>query len=249
MSTESKSLVQLLAQSQRAVFFGGAGVSTASGIPDFRSSAGLYASRTVGSPPPEYLLSHSCLVEDPEAFFDFHRTALLHPDAQPNRAHAAVARLEAAGKVSAVVTQNIDGLHQAAGSRLVHEVHGSAHRNHCVGCQRFYDMTWMLATTGVPRCDGCGEMVRPDVVLYEEALEPRVVDAAIAAILDSDLLIVAGTSLNVYPAAGMVRFAKGPIVLLNRDQTPFDDMATLVVHDDLVTALGDATDELLGATD
>lgn len=239
-------LVELLRSSSRTVFFGGAGVSTESGIPDFRSSAGLHAA-SHGGPPHEYLLSHTCLVEDPVAFFDFHRRALCHPTAKPNRAHRALARLEGAGRLGAVVTQNIDGLHQAAGSNEVLELHGSAQRNTCLGCGAFRDMAWMLATTGIPRCEACGSMVRPEVVLYEEALDEEVMARAMREIRQADLLVVGGTSLNVHPAAGLVRFCEGRIALVNRDETPMDHLADLVVHDSLGGVLGDAVDELLGA--
>lgn len=239
-------LAEVLAGTDSTVFFGGAGISTESGIPDFRSSAGLYVSATPDAPPPEYLLSHSCLVQDPEAFFDFHRTSLLHPEARPNRAHTALARLEEAGKLAAVITQNIDGLHQAAGSRRVLELHGSAHRNHCVDCGAPQDMAWMVTSTGVPACPACGGMVRPDVVLYEEALDSRVLDEAIEAILGCDVIIVGGTSLNVHPAAGLLRFFRGrQLVLVNRDATPYDDQATLVIHDSLGEVLGSTVDAVL----
>ncbi|WP_420175074.1 NAD-dependent protein deacylase [Luteococcus sp. OSA5] len=239
-------LTEILADAHRVVFFGGAGISTESGIPDFRSSAGLYAKATAGSPPPEYLLSHDCLVLDPESFFDFHRTALLHPEAQPNRAHRALARLEEAGKLQAVVTQNIDGLHQAAGSRTVLELHGSAQRNVCVGCGREEPVDFMLHSTGVPSCPQCGEMVRPDVVLYGEGLDQRVIDQSIEHIMSCDVLLVGGTSLNVYPAAGLVNFFRGDhLVLVNRDATPYDDQASLVLHSDLGPTLGEAVDAVL----
>lgn len=241
-------LASMLERSHRIVFFGGAGASTESGIPDFRSAAGLYARADADGHPPEYLLSRECLAEQPEAFFAFHRSCLLHPDARPNRAHRALARLEQAGRLVAVVTQNIDALHQAAGSRVVHELHGSAARNSCTGCARQYDMAWMLASTGVPACEGCGAMVRPDVVLYGEGLDQRVVDDSIEAIIGCDLLLVGGTSLNVYPAAGLVRFATGRVALVNREPTPYEGLADLVVHDLLGEALGCATEGLLGAT-
>lgn len=239
------SLARLLSASRVAVFFGGAGVSVASGIPDFRSSAGLYA-RTHRGLPPEHLLSHDCLVDDAASFFDFHRTALCHPDARPNEAHRALARLEAAGRLAAVVTQNIDGLHQAAGSQVVHELHGSARRNTCTACGRTYPMEWMLATTGVPACDDCGAMVRPDVVLYGEALDEQVVQAAVAAIGAADLVVVGGTSLTVHPAAGLLQFAHCPVVLVNRDATPFDEQAAVVVREPVEVALAAAADEVLG---
>ncbi|MGO4957360.1 NAD-dependent protein deacylase [Luteococcus sp. Sow4_B9] len=241
------SLQAILDRGQDIVFFGGAGISTESGIPDFRSSAGLYATATPDSPAPEYLLSHECLEHDPESFFDFHRTSLLHPKARPNRAHQALARLEEVGKLSAVITQNIDGLHQAAGSRRVLELHGSAQRNRCIDCGQVQDMRFMLDSTGVPRCPICRGMVRPDVVLYGEPLDQRVMDAAIEAILACDVLIVGGTSLNVYPAAGLVNFYQGrDLVLINRDPTAHDGQASLVLHQDLGPTLGDAVDSLLG---
>lgn len=238
-------LVELVRGARRVVFFGGAGTSTDSGIPDFRSAAGLYSQRRDDALAPEYLLSHSCLVERPEAFFAFHRSALLHPEARPNAGHRALARLEAAGRLTAVVTQNIDGLHQAAGSRVVHELHGSALRNHCTRCGAGRDMAWMLRTTGVPRCEQCGGMVRPDVVLYGEALDERVVDAAVRAIAASDLLLVGGTSLNVHPAAGLVGLRGGRLALVNLEATPQDHLADVVVHAGLgpvLTALADAVD-------
>ncbi|GAB2486496.1 NAD-dependent protein deacylase [Luteococcus sediminum] len=239
-------LARILSHSSDIVFFGGAGISTESGIPDFRSSAGLYAHARPGSPPPEYLLSHDCLEQDPQAFFDFHRTSLLHPQARPNRAHLALARLEQAGRLRCVVTQNIDGLHQAAGSRAVLELHGSAHRNVCVGCGRGHGMDFMLATIGVPTCLDCGAMVRPDVVLYGEALDPEVVQGAVEAVSSCDVLVVGGTSLNVYPAAGLVDHFQGShLVLVNREATGWDHRADLVVHDSLGEVLGQAVDELL----
>lgn len=211
------------------VFFGGAGVSTDSGIPDFRSAAGIYATAH-GRLPPEYLLSHTCLVEEPELFFDFHRDKLIHPSAQPNSTHRALAHLEAEGLVDAVVTQNIDGLHQGAGSRVVHELHGSLHRNYCVACGAEYPVAFVLAATRVPRC-ACGGMIRPDVVLYEEALDPTVVDAATAAIASARTLIVGGTSLNVYPAAGLLRYYRGhQLVLINKSATAEDHRADMLLR-------------------
>lgn len=240
-------LARILSHSSDIVFFGGAGISTESGIPDFRSSAGLYAKATPFAPPPEYLLSKDCLEQDPAAFFDFHRTSLLHPQARPNRGHLALARLEQAGHLRCVVTQNIDGLHQAAGSRSVLELHGSAHRNTCVGCGRQQDMHFMLASSGVPACPDCGSMVRPDVVLYGEALDPVVVRASVEAVSSCDVLVVGGTSLNVYPAAGLVdHFQGSQLVLVNREATAWDHRADLVVHEPLGDVLGQAVDELLG---
>lgn len=219
------------------VFFGGAGVSTDSGIPDFRSAAGIYATAH-GGLPSEYLLSHTCLVEEPELFFDFHRDKLIHPDARPNSTHRALARLEAQGLVDAVVTQNIDGLHQCAGSKVVHELHGSLHRNYCVACRAEYPVAFVLAATGVPSC-ACGGVVRPDVVLYEEALDATVVDAAIAAIAAARTLIVGGTSLNVYPAAGLLRYYRGhQLILINKSATAQDQRANIVLREGLGAILG-----------
>lgn len=213
------------------VFFGGAGVSTESGIPDFRSSTGLYTLGSGARRPPEYMLSHDCLVSEPEEFFAFYRANMLYPAAQPNAAHRALARLEDEGRLTAVVTQNIDGLHQAAGSRTVWELHGSVHRNLCTGCGATYPLAFVLETTGVPRCPACGAVVRPDVVLYGEMLDDAVVDAAQRAVAAADVLVVGGTSLNVYPAAGLVRWYSGDrLVIVNKEPTPYDDAADLVVH-------------------
>lgn len=235
-------LLDLLQESRRIVALTGAGISTESGIPDFRSATGLYS--TQRGLRPEYLLSHSCLVREPERFFDFHRSALLHPDAHPNRGHRALARLEEVGRLQAVVTQNIDGLHQAAGSRRVLEVHGSAARNHCVGCGTPQDMAFVQHSMGVPTCPGCGQMVRPDVVLYEEMLPGDVLQAALEAVVDSDLLLVCGTSLTVYPVAGLVQHRGGRLVVINRDATTYDDQADLVVRESIGDALGAAVDQL-----
>ncbi|HEX2856360.1 MAG TPA: NAD-dependent protein deacylase [Propionibacteriaceae bacterium] len=230
-------LASVIDSARRIVFFGGAGVSTESGIPDFRSAAGLYATAS-GPRPPEYMLSDECLWDEPEAFWDFHRRHLLHPQARPNAAHRALAALERRGVLTAVVTQNIDGLHQLAGSRVVHELHGSVHRNHCVRCDRPMPLDEVLATTGVPRCPRCGGMVRPDVVLYGEALDAEVVDEAVRAIEDADTLIVGGTSLNVYPAAGFaLRYAGDRLVLINATPTLFDRRAALLVRDPIGDAL------------
>ncbi len=231
------SLESIIESSRRIVFFGGAGVSTESGIPDFRSAAGLYSTAT-GPHPPEYMLSDECLWSEPEAFWDFHRRHLIHPGATPNPAHRALAALERIGVLSAVVTQNIDGLHQMAGSRVVHELHGSVHRNHCVLCDRAVALADVLDAVGVPRCPACGGMVRPDVVLYGEALDPDVVDAAVEAIAGADTLIVGGTSLNVYPAAGFVlRYRGERLVLINQTPTPYDGRALLLVREPIGAAL------------
>ena len=233
-------LRELLQRGRRIVFFGGAGVSTESGLPDFRSGGGLYSRDTGTSHPPEEVLSHSFFSSHPADFFDYYRPPLLHPDARPNAAHLALARLEAAGRLTAVVTQNIDGLHQAAGSRTVLELHGSVHRNRCLGCGRSHGLDAILARPGVPTCE-CGSTIRPEVVLYEEALDPQVVAAAVQHIAAADTLVVGGTSLVVYPAAGLVRlFGGDQLVLINREPTPFDHLATLVLHEPIGAALAAA---------
>ena len=224
-------LTKIVETSRRIVFFGGAGVSTESGIPDFRSADGLYNKESGVRYAPEEVLSHSFFVRHPEEFFAYHKANLVHPEAQPNAAHRALASMERAGKLSAVITQNIDGLHQAAGSRTVLELHGSIHRNYCVKCGRRYGLDIVLATEGVPRCESCGGIVRPDVVLYEEPLDERVVTAAVDQLERADTLIVGGTSLVVYPAAGLVDVFRGDnLVLINKEPTPFDGAASLVIH-------------------
>ncbi len=214
---------------RRIVFFGGAGVSTESGIPDFRSTGGLYHQEW--KYPPEVILSHTFYKSNPEEFFRFYRTKMLAPDAKPNAAHRKLAEWEAQGKLAAVVTQNIDGLHQAAGSRTVYELHGSVHRNYCEKCRKFYGLDAVLNSTGVPRC-GCGGIIKPDVVLYEEGLDPETMENAVRAIAKSDLLIIGGTSLNVYPAAGLIRYYQGErLVLINKSAVAQDLNADLVITD------------------
>lgn len=222
-------LQQIINESSNIVFFGGAGVSTESGIPDFRSVDGLYNQRF--EYPPEEILSHTFFVNHTEYFYDFYREKMLALDARPNDAHIKLAQLEKSGKLSAVVTQNIDGLHQMAGSKNVYELHGSVHRNYCMNCHKFYDAEYIKNSEGIPRCE-CSGIIKPDVVLYEEGLNNDVVGGAINAIANADCLIVAGTSLNVYPAAGFIRYFSGKyFVLINRDKTPADSSADLVIHD------------------
>lgn len=222
-------LQQIINESSNIVFFGGAGVSTESGIPDFRSVDGLYNQRF--EYPPEGILSHTFFVNHTEYFYDFYREKMLALDARPNDAHIKLAQLEKSGKLSAVVTQNIDGLHQMAGSKNVYELHGSVHRNYCMSCHKFYDAEYIKNSEGIPRCE-CSGIIKPDVVLYEEGLNDDVVSGAINAIANADCLIVAGTSLNVYPAAGFIRYFNGKyFVLINRDKTPADSSADLVIHD------------------
>ena len=224
-------LKQWIAESKRIVFFGGAGVSTESGIPDFRSVDGLYNQKF--EYPPETIISHSFFVRKPEYFFRFYREKMLPLGFEPNITHKTLARWEAEGKLSAVVTQNIDGLHQKAGSKRVYELHGSVLRNYCMRCGKFYPAEFVKDCDGVPKCS-CGGTVKPDVVLYEESLNGRTLENSVAAIEDADLLIVACTSLTVYPAAGLINYYQGNrLVLINRDETPFDSEADLVLHESL----------------
>ena len=230
-------LQSLIDQSRRAVFFGGAGVSTESGIPDFRSVDGLYNQKYDW--PPETILSHTFFMRKTEEFFRFYRDKMLALDAQPNAAHLKLAELERAGRLCGVVTQNIDGLHQKAGSRAVFELHGSVWRNRCMKCGRAYGPEFIRDCGGVPRCESCGGLIKPDVVLYEEGLDDDVVAGAVHAIRQADLMIVAGTSLTVYPAAGLLRYFRGShLALINRDATPYDADADLVIHEKVGEVLG-----------
>lgn len=220
------------------VFFGGAGVSTESGIPDFRSVDGLYNMEY--DYPPETIISHSFYQRNPEEFYRFYKNKMLFPEAKPNRAHMALAKLEREGKVKAVVTQNIDGLHQAAGSREVLELHGSVHRNYCTRCGRFYSLDDILKADGVPVCD-CGGVIKPDVVLYEEGLDQDVIQRSVEYISRADVLIIGGTSLTVYPAAGLIDYYRGSkLVLINKSVTSRDGQADLVICDSIGKVLGDA---------
>ncbi len=224
----SNELQEIISGSKKIVFFGGAGVSTESGIPDFRSADGLYNQKY--DVPPETMLSHEYFFSHTEDFYRFYRDKMLALDKKPNAAHLKLAELEAAGKLTAVVTQNIDGLHQAAGSKTVYELHGSVHRNYCRKCGKMYDAWYMQSSEGVPHCE-CGGLIKPDVVLYGEPLDEHTVTKALDAISSCDTLIVAGTSLTVYPAAGFIRYFNGDkLVLINRDETPFDKQADLVIH-------------------
>lgn len=221
-------LERLIQAHQNIVFFGGAGVSTESGIPDFRSVDGLYHQKF--KYPPETMLSHTFYEQHTAEFFDFYRQKLIVHGAKPNAAHLRLAKLEREGKLKAVVTQNIDGLHQAAGSRTVYELHGSVLRNHCMRCGKAYGVEAVAEAAGIPRC-ACGGIIKPDVVLYEEGLDQQTVEGAVHAIARADCLIVAGTSLSVYPAAGFIRYFQGDhFVLINRDPTPADKLADLVLH-------------------
>lgn len=231
----SAALAELFGTHKRVVFFGGAGVSTASGIPDFRSVDGLYHQQFAY--PPETMLSHSFYEAHPAEFFDFYRTKMISLGAKPNRCHTKLAELERAGKLTAVITQNIDGLHQAASSRNVLELHGSVHRNVCQRCGRVYSAEWVMGTGGVPRCPECDGAIKPDVVLYGESLDERVLLASVKAIESADLLIIGGTSLVVYPAAGLVNYFGGSrLVIVNKQPTPQDARADLVCACDIARA-------------
>lgn len=225
-----KQICELLRNSRRTVFFGGAGLSTESGIPDFRSSDGIY-SENYGRISPEAIISHGFFFADTETFYSFYRDKMLYPDAEPCLAHYALARLEQMGLVGCVITQNIDGLHTTAGSKNVLELHGSVLSNSCLCCGEKYGLDYVLKSPhNVPECEMCGGLIKPDVTLYGEPLPEGVFEAAEREVASSDLLIVAGTSLGVYPAANLVKYFNGDVVIINRDPTPFDRMATVVVH-------------------
>ena len=229
MTDQIKRLKELVDGSGSIVFFGGAGVSTESGIPDFRSTGGLYHQEW--KYPPEVILSHTFYESNPEEFFRFYRAKMLMPGAKPNAAHRKLAEWEAGGRLKAVITQNIDGLHQAAGSRKVLELHGSVHRNHCERCGKFYGLDDILRTEGVPRCS-CGGIIKPDVVLYEEGLDQATLEESVRCLAEADLLIIGGTSLNVYPAAGLIRYFGGRhLVLINKSPVAQDLAADLVITD------------------
>lgn len=248
-------LKALVENAKRIVFFGGAGVSTESGIPDFRSESGLFQAKKIYGLPPERLVSRSLFWSNTELFFDYYKHNLIFPEARPNAAHRALARLEAVGKLSAVITQNIDGLHQTAGSKIVHELHGSVHRNTCTDCGAHYDLAYILdeanclgddgKSSAIPRCAVCGNIVKPDVVLYEEPLDEQTVQLAVCAIQDADTLIVGGTSLVVYPAAGYLNYFNGDhLILINKSVTGYDNQADLVIHE----PIGEVLSEFLGCS-
>lgn len=234
MSKEIEQLTEVLRNSNNIVFFGGAGMSTESGIPDFRSANGLWNEKLNITITPEQLVSHTYFIKYPEEFFNFYRAKLIYPESKPNEGHKALASLEEMGKLKAIVTQNIDGLHQAAGSKKVFELHGSIHRNYCMKCNAFYDASFILNSKGVPKCTKCGGTVKPDVVLYEEGLDEDVILGAIKAISEADTLIIGGTSLVVYPAASLIHYFKGKnLILINKSTTSADAKADLVIHDSI----------------
>lgn len=232
MTQEIRELTDIIRESNNIVFFGGAGVSTESNIPDFRSADGLWNEKLQINFTPEQLVSHTFFVRYPEEFFLFYKEKLVYPDAKPNAAHKALARLEEMGKVKAIVTQNIDGLHQAAGSKVVYELHGSVLRNYCMDCNAFYDERFILESEGIPVCPKCGGRVKPDVVLYEEGLDDKILRGAVSAISKADTLIIGGTSLVVYPAAGLIDYFNGKnLILINKSETSADRRADLVIHE------------------
>lgn len=242
-----ETLAAIMKHSDNIVFFGGAGVSTESGIPDFRSSAGLYSKKTYPYPA-EHMISADFFSTHPEEFYDFYFHEMIYPEAKPNKAHLALARLEQLGKLKAIITQNIDGLHQMAGSTEVYELHGSIHRNRCTHCHAFYDLSAMQAKrNGVPKCQVCGHIIKPEVVLYGEALDMQVMQKAITRIEQADVLIVGGTSLVVYPAAGLLTYFRGSqLVLINRSSTQMDEQADILIHDAIGTVMDEVMKQLEG---
>ena len=242
MDYNIEKLKELIDSHNNIVFFGGAGVSTESNIPDFRSASGLFNEKLNKNFTPEQLVSHTFFMRYPEDFFKFYKDKLIYKDAKPNKAHLSLVKLENMGKLNAIITQNIDGLHQMAGSQNVLELHGSVHRNHCTKCGKFFDLQQMLDLEGiVPYCDVCGSIVKPDVVLYEEPLDNKVVNHTVNALLNADLLIIGGTSLAVYPAASFIDYFNGDsIVLINKSSTGYDSKASLLINDSIGKVLSQA---------
>ena len=234
MSNQVQELQHIIDTHNKIVFFGGAGVSTESNIPDFRSVDGLYNQQY--DYPPETILSHTFYRRNTEEFYRFYHNKMLFPNAKPNAAHLALAKLEQMGKLTAIITQNIDGLHQAAGSKNVLELHGSVHRNYCENCGAFFDLDYMIKNTGVPKCDKCRSTIKPDVVLYEEGLDQKIINESIKQVYNADVLIIGGTSLAVYPAAGLVDYFRGDkLVVINMAPTPRDTYADLVIKEPIGT--------------
>lgn len=224
-------LQEIIDASDNIVFFGGAGVSTESGIPDFRSESGIFKSLEKYGDTPERLVSHSYYLEHTDKFFSYYKDCLIFPEVEPNPAHYTLARLEKEGKLKAIITQNIDGLHQKAGSKNVLELHGSVYRNYCEICKKEYDLNFILESEGIPHCT-CGGIIKPDVILYEESLDMNILNKSVEYIMSADTLIVGGTSLVVYPAAGLINYFKGKnLVLINKSQTDYDNLATLVINE------------------
>ena len=237
MKAEYIPLKEVLDKAKNIVFFGGAGVSTESGIPDFRSSDGLYSMKF--KYPPEMMVSHSFFITNPSDFYAFYREKLVYPDAEPNKAHYALAKLEEQGKLGAVITQNVDSLHQKAGSMNVLELHGSGSRYYCMECGKAYGLDAILDAADIPYCTVCSGIIRPDVVLYEESLDNAIIEKSVDAISNADVLIVGGTSLNVYPAAGLIRYYQGDnLILINKSETQYDDYASIIIRDAIGETLG-----------
>lgn len=240
---DTATIKEIIEDSDNIVFFGGAGVSTESNIPDFRSATGLYSSNYKSSYSPEEILSHDFFLNHTREFYDFYKNRMIYKDAKPNKAHLALSRLEASGRLKAVITQNIDGLHQMAGSKKVLELHGSIHRNYCMKCGKFFDLDYVLNSGDIPLCDKCKGIVKPDVVLYQESLDSLVLNEAIELIYNSDVLIIGGTSLTVYPAAGLVNYYRGnKLVLINRTKTPYDYKANYVHYGNIGELLSQVVD-------
>lgn len=243
MNEKIVQLSEIIRKSNNIVFFGGAGVSTSSGIPDFRSSVGIYSKKLNRNFTPEQAVSHTFFMKYPEEFFDFYKENLVYLDAKPSGCHIALAKLEEMGKLKAVITQNIDNLHQEAGSKKVYELHGSIHRNYCTKCHWFYDAEYIINYKGIPVCEKCGGIVKPDVVLYEEGLDDEIISGAIKAISNADTLIIGGTSLVVYPAAGLIDYFRGEkLILINKSVTSADHKADLVINDDIAKVMKEAVD-------
>lgn len=241
MNSEMEQLIEIFRNSNNMVFFGGAGMSTESGIPDFRSSNGLWNEKLKVNIKPEELVSHTYFKKYPEEFFEFYKDKLIYPKAEPNAGHIALAKLEEKGKLKGIVTQNIDGLHQMAGSKTVYELHGSVHRNYCMNCHEFYDANDILAAKGIPTCKKCGGKIKPDVVLYEEGLDQEILSNSIEAISKAETLIIGGTSLVVYPAAGLINYFQGKhLILINLMATKADQKADLVINDDIAKVMKEA---------
>lgn len=242
---DAKQLSDIIKSSDSITFFGGAGMSTESGIADFRSENGLYKTSNGYEYPPETMLSHSFFVSHTEEFYRYYKEKMIFKNALPNPGHMALATLERIGKLKAVITQNIDGLHQMAGSQKVYELHGSVYRNYCTRCNAFYDLDYIINFNGVPKCSVCSGLVKPDVVLYEEALDENIISGAVKAIQNSDVMIIGGTSLVVYPAAGLINYFKGKkLVLINKSSTPYDLKADFVIHDSVGKLLSSAVEML-----
>ncbi|NLZ83530.1 MAG: NAD-dependent protein deacylase [Clostridiales bacterium] len=232
-------LKKIIDSSNNIVFFGGAGVSTESNIPDFRSNSGLYKSKNKFKYPPEYMLSHTFFMDHTKEFYEYYKSTMIYKEAKPNKAHIALAELEKQGKLKAVITQNIDGLHQLAGSANVLELHGSIYRNYCMKCHKFFELDYIINALNVPYCDNCGGIVKPDVVLYEEGLDTDTIDKSVNHISNSDVFIIGGTSLSVYPAASLVDYYRGnKLILINKSETHFDKRALLTFNDNIGEVLG-----------